>query len=54
MLPAVAGPSSPSKPAAPVPATVEIVPEGSTLRMLWFKVSAMNRLPAESKAHALG
>ena len=30
---AIAGPPSPAKPRSPVPATVEMVPEGSTLRM---------------------
>jgi len=51
---AVAGASSPEAPATPVPATVEIVPDGFTLRMAWLAVSAIKRLPAESVAQALG
>src|ERR1019366_7554473 len=51
---AVAAPSSPDEPAMPAPATVEITPAGFTLRIAWLAVSAMNRLPAESVAQALG
>jgi hypothetical protein len=51
---AVPGPPSPEKPSTPVPATVEIVPSGSTLRTRWEALSAMNRLPAPSRATAWG
>jgi hypothetical protein len=42
----VAGPPSPANPAAPVPATVVIVPAGSMRRMRWFAASAMKTLPS--------
>ena len=42
---AVAWPPSPVFPAVPVPATVEMMPPGVTLRILWFPESAMKRLP---------
>ena len=45
----VAAPLSPLKPALPVPATTVITPL-FTLRTQLFKVSAMYRLPAESRA----
>ena len=37
---AVAGLQSPLKPAVPVPAIVDIIPEGSTLRITWLDNSA--------------
>ncbi len=49
-LAAVAGPPSPEYPNLPVPATVVMTPEVSTLRILWLSRSAMKRLPEESTA----
>ena len=51
---AVAGPPSPLKPLLPVPATVVMTPAVSTLRIRWFHVSAMKRLPAPSTATSAG
>ena len=51
---AVAAPSSPLEPNAPVPATVVISPAVSTLRMRRFSLSAMYRLPDLSSATLLG
>lgn len=45
----VAGPPSPLNSKAPVPATVVITPEVSTLRIRLLLTSAMNRFPAPSK-----
>src|SRR5215471_14196278 len=50
----IAGPPSPEKPYSPVPATVTIAPEGDTLRIRLFALSATNRLPAVSKASPPG
>src|SRR4029453_4796333 len=43
-----AGPPSPAKPAAPVPAMLWITPSGVTWRMRWLPVSAMKMSPASS------
>lgn len=51
---AVAAPPSPEEPATPVPATVEMVPEVSTLRTLSLPKSATKRLPPESSSSPLG
>ena len=40
-LASVAGPPSPLKPSSPVPATVVMVPVGSTKRIRWLNLSAM-------------
>ena len=37
----MAEPPSPLKPAVPVPANVEMIPEVSTLRIRWFERSAI-------------
>ena len=51
----VAGPPSPLKPSAPVPATVVITPvPAATRRMRWLDLSAMNRFPLASSATPLG
>src|SRR5438132_666514 len=45
----VAGPPSPEKSAyTPLPATVEMIPPGVTLRIRLVSLSAMNRFPAAS------
>src|SRR5918996_1707892 len=49
-----AGPPSPEYPATPVPATVVIVPEGSTLRIRWLLISEMKMLDEESIAIPVG
>ena len=50
----VAWPPSPVFPAVPVPATVEMMPAGVTLRILLLPESAMNRFPAASNASRTG
>jgi hypothetical protein len=50
----VAAPPSPENPAAPVPATVEIVPPVVTLRTRLLLLSAMYRLPLLSNARPHG
>ena len=47
-------PARDAKAGTPVPATVEMMPPGVTLRILWFPESAMNRLSAESNASRTG
>jgi hypothetical protein len=49
-----AAPPSPLKPWVPLPATVEMMPLGETLRMRLLSISAMKRLPALSTATPLG
>src|ERR1039457_4430155 len=49
----IAGPTSPETPEAPVPAKCVIIPLEFTLR-IWLDWSAIYRLPAESRATALG
>ena len=39
-----------AEPAVPLPATVVMVPAGSTFRIRWFHVSAMYTFPDESVA----
>jgi len=51
---ATAGPPSPLKPVSPVPATVVMVPEGSTRRIRSFRVSAINKFPVLSIARPDG
>ena len=50
----VAGPPSPPKPAAPVPAKVETIPAGVTRRMRFEARSVINKLPAASNAMPVG
>eukprot|EP00976_Prorocentrum_cordatum_P058638 1173281-Prorocentrum_minimum.AAC.2 len=40
--------------ASPVPATVDTMPCGETLRILWFNASATKMLPSPSTATSLG
>ena len=49
-----AEPPSPPNPVRPVPATVLIVPDASTLRIRLLSISAMKRLPALSTATPKG
>ena len=49
-----AGPPSPEKPAAPLPASVVMMPPADTFRIRLLKVSAMKRFPAASTATPLG
>src|SRR5438105_13617107 len=62
-LAAIAGPPSPAYAAVPLPATVVMIPgvpvgtpggRAATLRIRWFPVSAMYRLPAPSAAAPCG
>ena len=50
----VAGLPSPLNLRVPLPATVVMIPEGSTLRMRWLARSAMKKLPLPSTATPLG
>ena len=50
-----AGPPSPEKPGAPVPAMVAMVPVAEeTSRMRWLWLSAIKRSPEESSARPAG
>jgi hypothetical protein len=52
---AVGSPPSPPKPALPLPATVAMLPvAGSTTRIRWLSVSAMNSRPSPSIAMSRG